>query len=958
MNAFEAARGDITFQVNSGRAIEELGAVGEQYARTTGAMSDDALRLAVAQERLNKTIARSGPESTAAKNATIAYRRELAALTEQANAAATADARRQAAALRAASAAAEAQTANTLAAARTIGHTLTSYITTPVALLGGVATKMAIDFNQQMLLIQTQAGATAAEVRNLTGAVLDLAKTAPQSPTELAQGLYHLESLGLRGAKAIDTLKISSIAAGQGIANLEDVATALGGVVVTGIKGAQNYQKALDALVATVGVGNTRFEDLAGAVGNVTPAAAAAGVTLPEMGAALAVLTDRGFSAEEAATRLRAAFALIQAPSGKATKALKDMGITANELGGMLRQPDGLTKVLQLLHDSIDKVGAVRGNRDLLQAFGGSRQGLGIQTLVQSLNSDLSSYQGKLRDIGEQEKQASRNRQAYLASDAYKVHAAISTIEADMIKLGGATAPVFVAIAQGIGMVADGFEKLPKATKIYLGVIVGLLAVGGPVVLAITSTIRAVELIGKAFKKVPVAAGESVAATEAELAGLRTAAAETGAAVGGELATGVGTGVAAAGARIAALRLSLLGLGAISIAPIVIPIVYDVVKSVTQKILGTEQPLPGETQIGTFQTPTGRGVSVVGNGKIILPGHYRAIEPTAAAAKELGMTLSQLQAKVDQTLSQNQPITGIPGSHQPVRGVDTPNRFAPDTPTTATTARQVQPGPGRLQRINLAISSAQTAYARGDKGSADAIVTALRAEVDYDRHYEQIQEDLLRRHVGDANKHATILNQLRGDEQSALNQIQSIEDARAQALSDAADKRKQAAEQRAQDAAQAYRDELSIRQKELEIARARAQLTEGTTADDRKSLAAEIAFDKARVHDLKLTKSERLDYLSQELALRKELEDMDKQAGQSLTKQVEADVLSQIASILSKFGPNAYPEPGKSSSKTDTHLYDIKHELRRQTPLLRAGLDRNLFPASDYAVNAAGSVAG
>jgi hypothetical protein len=60
-----------------------------------------------------------------------------------------------------------------------------------VALVGGVvgfeAGKMAMNFQQAMLMIHTQAGASAGEVKKLSGEVLNLAHTsAMQSPQELA----------------------------------------------------------------------------------------------------------------------------------------------------------------------------------------------------------------------------------------------------------------------------------------------------------------------------------------------------------------------------------------------------------------------------------------------------------------------------------------------------------------------------------------------------------------------------------------------------------------------------------------------------------------------------------------------------------------------------------------------------------------------------------------------------
>jgi TP901 family phage tail tape measure protein len=329
------------------------------------------------------------------------------------------------------------------------------------------ATKMAVDYNQQMLLIQTQAGASAAEVKNLSKEVLQLSRTAPQGPVNLAKGLYHLESLGLRGARAFGTLKIASLAAGMGLANLEDASTALGGVVVTGIKGSENYQKAMGTIIATVGAGNVRLQDLAANIGNVTPAAAAAGITLTEMGAAMAVLTDRGFSAEEASTRLRFALTQLQRPTPAASKALADMGVKAVSLGSILRSPNGLLKVLTILETAVKKVGATRGYRDILTAFGGARSGIGILTLIQSLSQGLSSYQAKIVQVAHGEQQYAVNQKAYLESPAYRLHAAWNTIQSDLVKIGTSLIPLGVHGADAVAKIADAVDgvisKLSKA---------------------------------------------------------------------------------------------------------------------------------------------------------------------------------------------------------------------------------------------------------------------------------------------------------------------------------------------------------------------------------------------------------------------------------------------------------------------------------------------------------------
>jgi hypothetical protein len=348
-------------------------------------------------------------------------------------------------------------------------------------------------------------------------------------------------------------------------------------------------------LTATVGAGNMRFEDLATSLGNVAPAASAAGVTLPELGAAMATLTDRGFSADEAATRLRMTLSLIQAPTAKARKALKDMGVDAESLGGMLRQPNGLLKVLETLNDAVQRVGQTRGNRDLLAGFGGGRSGLGIQTLVQSLNQSLSSYQSKLVDVSAGEKKYAANQQSYLGSESYKLHTALSTLESDLTKLGRSIAPEVTTgikdIAAVVDTLAKGFEALPGPVKTDLGVIVAAFAVAGPLALGVIGVTKLIGTMRKAIALLPLSAGP--------------AAVETGT----EIATGVGAGVATAGAEVSALRLSLLGLGALAIAPIVIPIEYDFAKSKYNPLGGPLSKL-GATLAG----PSAAGSSGPGHG--------------------------------------------------------------------------------------------------------------------------------------------------------------------------------------------------------------------------------------------------------------------------------------------------------------------------------------------------------
>jgi hypothetical protein len=79
-----AAKADIEFVATTGQAKAGIAELRTLYEQSVGKMDTDALRLQVAQDKLNRTIQRSGPQSTAAMRATVAYRREMAALDAEA----------------------------------------------------------------------------------------------------------------------------------------------------------------------------------------------------------------------------------------------------------------------------------------------------------------------------------------------------------------------------------------------------------------------------------------------------------------------------------------------------------------------------------------------------------------------------------------------------------------------------------------------------------------------------------------------------------------------------------------------------------------------------------------------------------------------------------------------------------------------------------------------------------
>jgi len=273
-----------------------------------------------------------------------------------------------------------------------------------VAMLGlgiaaaGVAyesVKLAAGFDQAMELIHTQAGASQAEVEKLKGAVLDLAPAVGIGPEKLAEGLYHIESTGFRGKEAMDILKAAAKDAAMGLADLDTVTFALSGTMSVGMKDIKDAADATAYLNTIVGMGDMKMDKLAAAIGTgVLPSFKSAGLGMKDFGAALATISDNSVGADEAATRLRMTVSLMAAPSGKATEALKSIGIGATQLAEDMRKPDGLLVAVDDLKTHLEKSGktASEQNAIISHAFGGGRSSSAILTLLEESDRLSSKY--------------------------------------------------------------------------------------------------------------------------------------------------------------------------------------------------------------------------------------------------------------------------------------------------------------------------------------------------------------------------------------------------------------------------------------------------------------------------------------------------------------------------------------------------------------------------------------
>ena len=134
----------------------------------------------------------------------------------------------------------------------------------------------------------------------------DFADEVGRSSTDVVPALYQAISAGVDPDNVFSFLEIANQASIGGVTDLE---TAVDGLTTsTNAYGAQGLTTtdAADILFTSVRLGKTTFEELSRSIGQVSPLAAASGVSFGELNAHIAQLTTLGFSTSESTTAIRA----------------------------------------------------------------------------------------------------------------------------------------------------------------------------------------------------------------------------------------------------------------------------------------------------------------------------------------------------------------------------------------------------------------------------------------------------------------------------------------------------------------------------------------------------------------------------------------------------------------------------------------------------------------------------
>jgi len=306
------------------------------------------------------------------------------------------------------------------------------------------AAKDAGDFQQQMELTVTGAGADQRQLAAMSAAVLQMSVDTGTSAKQLAEGLYMINAAGYQGAAGLQVLKASAEGAKAENADLGIVAKDVTGILHDYHLPAEDAVAATNGLVAAVSVGKMHMQDFALSIGTVLPKAAELGVKFPEVAAAVAMMTNSNTTARQAAQNLAFALKSLGAPSGIAIKAMESIGLSAQQVKDMLGT-QGLAATLQMIEQHIGKTfpaNSYQATEALKEITGGAA---GWNVALELGGSNMKDFEKQIKFVTDAMMKggnAVENWDIIQGEFNFKVSQAQDALQAMMITVGNQLLPI------------------------------------------------------------------------------------------------------------------------------------------------------------------------------------------------------------------------------------------------------------------------------------------------------------------------------------------------------------------------------------------------------------------------------------------------------------------------------------------------------------------------------------
>lgn len=362
-----------------------------------------------------------------------------------------------------------------------VGKDASMKVTLPLVAIGAVAIKSASEFSSSMNQYGYATGLSGQSLDQFKKLAMDMGQQSVFSTNEAAQAMLNLAKGGISPAniQAGALASTMSLAAAGNIDLAEAGNTVVAAMNTFHLSGAQSAQVA-DALAGAAGASAADLGDLGQAMQQVGSQASASGQSLQQTTAALAAFADAGVKGSDAGTSLKTFLQRIAAPTGAASKQMKDLGMSFFDASGNMKPLSEVAGQLQTGMKGLTQQQRLQA----MQTMFGSDATRAANVLFNQGADGMGKYVAATSKTGSAQEMADARMKGLFGS----LEQLKGSLENAANVLGEQLAPTFNKVASAIQGLLNWFSNLSSGQQ-QLIVKAGLLAAAfGPATWAIGKT--------------------------------------------------------------------------------------------------------------------------------------------------------------------------------------------------------------------------------------------------------------------------------------------------------------------------------------------------------------------------------------------------------------------------------------------------------------------------------------
>ena len=372
------------------------------------------------------------------------------------------------------------------------GRQLTVGLTVPLAAFGVAAQKAFKEADAELVRLQkVYGGLTATSAIELAKVRADVSATAKEIASSYGVAFKDTISLaadlaatGKEGNDLIQATQQTTRLAVLGEVDRQEAMKATLAIQNAFKQNTEELTASIDFLNSVENQTSTSLQDLTEAIPKAGPVVKALGGSVKDLALYMTAMKEGGIDASQGANAIKSAMASLINPTKVAKEMFMGFGI---DLGGIVTSNAGdLTGTILALQSALDNLDPLSKSKAIEQLFGkfqfarmsalfdnlgkSGSQTLQVMDLMKASAADLA-------DI------SSRELSMMTESASGQFKRALATIQADLARVGEQFLKISTVVLKTIDGIVKFFEKLPSPIKNVLGVLGGITAAAGPLIM-------------------------------------------------------------------------------------------------------------------------------------------------------------------------------------------------------------------------------------------------------------------------------------------------------------------------------------------------------------------------------------------------------------------------------------------------------------------------------------------